>query len=246
MSILVIMSEKKVSVIIPTYNRFEYLLKAVQSVKNQTYKNIEIIIVNDGSSQKEYYNHKFEDCIVINLEQNSKARFGHASPGGYQRSVGMKIASGEYIAFLDDDDYWLPEKLEKQLEKMILSQCLISCTDAYIGSGMYDFKKKYKIYNKEQYCNIIKNIFNRKGKGTLMNGGFPPIWNKEFVETHNCSIASSVMIHNSLIEKIGYFSNQLWAPDYEYWKRAINETDMAYVDEPLLYYDVGHGGGQNY
>ena len=50
---------QKISVIIPTYNRFKYLLKALESVRNQTYKNIEIIIVNDGSSQEEYYNHKF-------------------------------------------------------------------------------------------------------------------------------------------------------------------------------------------
>ena len=50
---------QKISVIIPSYNRFKYLLKALESVRNQTYKNIEIIIVNDGSSQEEYYNHKF-------------------------------------------------------------------------------------------------------------------------------------------------------------------------------------------
>ena len=64
--------EKLVTVIIPTYNRFDYLLKAIQSVKNQDYKNIEIIIVNDCSSQSEYYNYKFENCIVINLDKNSE------------------------------------------------------------------------------------------------------------------------------------------------------------------------------
>lgn len=237
---------KKISVIIPSYNRFEYLLKAVQSVKNQTYKNIEIIIVNDGSSQTEYYNHKFENCIVINLDKNSKARFGHASPGGYQRTMGMKIASGEYIAFLDDDDYWLPDKLKKQIQAMEENKCLISCTDAYHGSGFYDKNKKYIIYNKEKYQDTIKNIFNRNNKKELMENGFPTIWNKEFVDVHNCSIASSVVIHNSVIEKIGYFSNQLWAPDYEYWKRAINHTDLVYLNEPLLYWDSAHGHGQNY
>ena len=64
--------EKLVTVIIPTYNRFDYLLKAIQSVRNQNYKNIEIIIVNDCSSELEYYNYKFENCIVINLDKNSK------------------------------------------------------------------------------------------------------------------------------------------------------------------------------
>ena len=94
-----------VTVIIPTYNRFTFLLNAVESVRQQTHKNIELIIVNDCSTQEEYYTHKFDKCIVINLDKNSKARFGKTSPGGYQRSVGMKIASGKYIAFLDDDDY---------------------------------------------------------------------------------------------------------------------------------------------
>uniref|UniRef100_A0AB39JEN3 Glycosyltransferase Family 2 Protein n=1 Tax=Florenciella sp. virus SA2 TaxID=3240092 RepID=A0AB39JEN3_9VIRU len=237
---------KLVSVIIPTYNRFEYLLNALESVKNQTYKNIEIIIVNDGSSQMEYYNYKFENCIVIHLDKNSKERFGHASPGGYQRSQGMKISSGEYIAFIDDDDYWLPNKLEKQIDAMETSNCLISSTDAYFGQGVYDENKKYVIYNKEKYQNIIKNIFNRNNKGQLMKDGFPLIWTKEFMNSHNCCIASSVVIHKSVIDKVGYFSNQLWAPDYEYWKRVIEHSDLIYIDEPLLYWDSLHGGGQNY
>lgn len=237
---------KLVSVIIPTYNRFDYLLNAIASVKSQTYKNIEIIVVNDCSSQKEYYSYKFEGCIVIHLDKNSKARFGHASPGGYQRSQGMKIASGEYFAFLDDDDYWLPNKLEKQIAAMEASKCLISCTDAYYGLGVYNPTKKYVIYNKEKYQNVIKGIFNRKGKGKLMETGFPVLWTKEFVNVHNCSVASSVAVHRSIVDKIGYFSNQLWAPDYEYWKRAVDHSDMVYLNEPLLYYDAGHGAGQNY
>lgn len=238
--------EKLVSVIIPTYNRFEYLLNAIQSVKNQTYKNIEIIIVNDCSTQKEYYNYNYDKCIVIHLDKNSKERFGHASPGGYQRSQGMKITSGEYIAFLDDDDYWLPDKLKKQIYAMEESKCLISCTDGLYGSGIYDKEKKYIIYNKEKYQNTIKGIFNRKGKGILMEKGFPDIWTKEFIDVHNCCIASSVVINKSIVDKIGYFSNQLWAPDYEYWKRAMEHSNLVYLNEPLLYWDSRHGYGQNY
>lgn len=235
-----------ITVIIPTYNRFKYLLKALESVRNQTYKNIEIIIVNDCSTQEEYYKTRFDKCIVINLDINSKIKFGHASPGGYQRSIGMKIASGKYIAFLDDDDYWMPTKLEKQIEKIKNSGCLISATDGYIGSGIYDKNKKYVLYNQEKYQNTIKNIFNRKGKGDLMKDGFPLIWNKEFLNTHNCCIASSVMIERSIIDKVGYFSNQLWAPDYEYWKRVIEHTKLVYLAEPLIYFDSGHGDGQLY
>lgn len=235
-----------ISVIIPTYNRFKYLCNTLESVKNQTYKNIEIIIINDNSIQEEYYKTKFEGCIVINLDKNSKARFGHASPGGFQRSLGMKIASGKYIAFIDDDDYWMPDKLEKQLEVMKTSGCLMSCTDGYFGSGVYNPDKKYQIYNKEKYKNLIKGIYSRKGKGELMKDGFPLIWNKEFMNVHNCCIASSVMIERSIVDKVGYFSNQLWAPDYDYWKRVIEYTDCIYLEEPLLFWDSNHGDGQKY
>ena len=236
----------KITIIIPTYNRFNYLLNAIKSAKNQTYQNTEIIIVNDCSTQEEYYHYKFEGCIVIHLEMNSKKRFGHASPGGFQRSVAMKIATGKYIAFLDDDDYWFPEKLEKQVEAMKISGCLMSCTDAYIGNGVYDDSKKYKIYNEEKYKNTINHIFNRNKKGDLMKNGYPSIWNKEFMNVHNCCIASTVMIKTDLIDKVGYFSNQLWAPDYDYWKRLIEHTDCIYVADPLIYWDSRHGGGQQY
>ena len=236
----------KISVIIPTFNRYKYLLNALKSAREQTYKNIEIIIVNDCSTQEDYYKNKFDGCIVINLDKNSKARFGHASPGGFQRSIGMKIATGKYIAFLDDDDYWMPDKLEQQLAVMKISGHKMSCTDGYFGQGPYDSNKKYIIYNKEKYLNTIKSIFSRKGKANLMKNGFPYIWNKEFMNVHNCCIASSVMMETSLINKIGYFSNQLWAPDYDYWNRIIKETDCVYLDEPLVYFDCGHGDGQLY
>ena len=235
-----------ISVIIPTYNRFNCVLNTLESVRNQTYKNIEIIIVNDGSSQEEYYKHKFEGCIVVNMDINTKKRFGHASPGGFQRSIGMKIASGTYFAFVDDDDYWMPDKLEKQLKAMKTHDYLMSCTDGFIGNGKYDPNVNYPIYNKQRYINIIKNIFTNKGKGHLMKNGFPDVWDKEFMSVHNCCIASCVMIHKSIFNKIGCFSNQLWAPDYEYWQRVIKHTNCAYLSEPLLYYDVGHGGGQQY
>ena len=235
-----------VSIIIPTYNRFKYLLNAIESAKNQTYKNKEIIIVNDGSKQDEYYNYKFEGCIVVHLDKNSKERFGKASPGGYQRSVGMKVANGKYYAFLDDDDYWFPEKIEKQINSMKRTNCKMSCTDGLFGKGIYDPNKSYRKYNKEHYINVIKNIYNRNGKGNLMENGYPEIWNEEFLNVHNCCIASTVMIHKDIVDKIGNFSNNNWAPDWEYWKRVIKNTDCVYVDEPLLHWDSGSGDGKLY
>ena len=71
---MIIYIMEKVSVIIPTFNRFKYLLNTIESVKKQTYNNLEIIVVNDKSTQKEYYNYDWDaiNIIIIHLEQNSK------------------------------------------------------------------------------------------------------------------------------------------------------------------------------
>jgi len=99
----------KVSVIIPTYNRFHYLLNTIKSVQKQTHKNIEIIIVNDCSTQKEYYTYNWDDINIIHLPENSKKTFGFAC-AGYVRNKGIEEATGKYIAFCDDDDIWFPKK----------------------------------------------------------------------------------------------------------------------------------------
>jgi glycosyltransferase involved in cell wall biosynthesis len=132
----------KISAIIPTYNRFEYLLNAVSSIKKQTHKDIEIIVINDRSTQKEYYEYDFGDIKIIHLEQNSIEKFGYPC-AGRARTVGMKQASGEYIAFLDDDDSWLPQKIEKQLEVMKNTGCEMSCTESFFGSGFYREGERY-------------------------------------------------------------------------------------------------------
>lgn len=91
----------KVSVIIPTYNRFSFLLNTIKSIKEQTYKNIEIIVINDCSIQKEYneYDWKVNNIIIIHLKENSKKKFGFAC-AGFVRNKGIEIATGKYIAFL--------------------------------------------------------------------------------------------------------------------------------------------------
>jgi len=244
-----------VSIIIPTYNRFDFFLNALDSAKNQTYQNTEIIVVNDRSTEEAYYLYDYPNCTVIHLDKNSKQRFGHASPGGYQRSVAMKIATGKYIAFLDDDDYWMPDKIEKQIQALQKhSEAKMCCTDAYWGHGPFIpiNIEKYILYNKKKYFNTLKSIYKRKGKDHLfpdsITKSFPQIWTQEFMNTHNCCIASSVMIDADIVKTTGVFTNQLWAPDHEYWKRILEteKTNCVYIDEPLLYYDGGHGGGQNY
>lgn len=228
--------KKLVSVIITTYNRFEYFVKALNSVKNQTYKNKEIIVINDCSNDKQYYNYNYGSNVkVIHCKKNSKEIFGFACPGGYQRNLGIEIAKGEYIAFLDDDDCWLPNKLDEQIKFMIKNNCKICSTDAYYGNGLYNNKKKYNRYLKD-LCYNNNNKYYLKKK----------IWNLKTILFSNFIICSSVVIKRSLINKIGKFIVYRTDEDYDYWKKALKYVNNYYIDKPLIYYDMGHGGGKLY
>jgi len=226
---------EKVSVIIPTYNRFTYLLHAIESVKNQTYKNIEIIVVNDCSTQKEYYEYPFdkENIQIIHLEKNSKNIYGFSFPG---RNFGIKKATGKYIAFCDDDDIWFPRKLELQIEAMKQTGCKMSCTDGLIGKGYYNKNVSYKKYNAEHYYKTLQDIYRSRGS-SLLNNGFPDIWNSEFIAIHNCIICSSVIMEKEIIDKTGEFIPRSHGEDYEYWKRALQHTDCVYIRDICFYYD---------
>lgn len=100
----------KVSVIIPTNKRHSYLLEAIESAQNQTYQNIEIIVVNDGGGGEltEWLGLSCPDVKVVSLEKN-------VGPG-LARNAGVENCSGEFVAFLDSDDKWLENKIEKQIE----------------------------------------------------------------------------------------------------------------------------------
>src|SRR3989338_149331 len=99
----------KVSVIIPTYNRPQYLLLAIESVLKQTFQDFEIIVTGDGAP---------DSTRVMVEKYKDKVRFVNQEHMGISaaRNNGIRYATGEWIAFLDDDDIWLPEKLKRQID----------------------------------------------------------------------------------------------------------------------------------
>ena len=99
-----------ISVIIPLYNKEKSITDTVNSVLNQTFKDFELIIVNDGS--------KDNSLSVVNQFTDKRVKIIDKPNGGVStaRNAGMKRAEGEYIALLDSDDEWLPHKLERQIE----------------------------------------------------------------------------------------------------------------------------------
>lgn len=108
-----------ITVIIPTYNREDKILRAIKSVLAQTYENVEILVIDDSSQDntKEIVTNFIEQKKLHNIVTYIKNKNNLGSPA--TRNVGIKIAKGEYIAFLDDDDFFFPDKLEKQIQYLL-------------------------------------------------------------------------------------------------------------------------------
>ncbi len=236
-------SNPLVSVIIHSYNRFEYLLNALESVINQTYSNFEIILINDDSEEEEYYTHKFSNKIKkIDIDRKKFP----AWPGSRQAliNIGSENSKGKYLAFLDDDDIWLPTKLEIQINTMIKNDSLFSSTEGYFGNGVYDVNKKYPLYNAEHFFKILKKKY--KKTNFLKSGKFPKIWNHDFLSVHNCIIKSSVIVEKNIFDELGGIRGLPKNADYDCWLSLLTMTNLLYVDTPLFYYDGSHGSGKNY
>lgn len=176
-----------VSVIIATYERDKSLRKALESIMKQTYNNIEIIVVDDNGD----FNWKRKVSLIINeiniihpivYIQNEK-NMGSAEA----RNIGIRVALGEYITFLDDDDIYLVDKIKNQVEHMIENNSDYSITDIYL----YDendklIEKRTRQYlNKETKSNLLKYhlLYHMTGTDSMMFknnyllkiGGFSPI-----------------------------------------------------------------------
>lgn len=149
---------QKVSVIIPTYRRSKYLIRAIESVLNQTYKDIEIIIIDDNGKGTEdqidtqirlqEYIDKNE-IIYIPLEKNSG--------GSAARNVGINKSTGKYIALLDDDDEFMPQKIELQVSKL---ESLGDEYKAVYSSFVRIYEDKEIEYHNEKQGNLFETIVN--------------------------------------------------------------------------------------
>tara|TARA_B100001123_G_C15313494_1_gene1025275 strand:- start:705 stop:1433 length:729 start_codon:yes stop_codon:yes gene_type:complete len=240
------MKSPLISVIIPSYNRLEYMLRAIESVLNQTYKNLEIIIVNDGSTEEGYLNHKYLNKVEqINLKENQKNIHGFG-PGNI-RNFGIEVANGKWLAFLDDDDYWLNEKIETQIKQLEESKLLMCSSDALIGEGIFNEKKSYQSFLNDYYYKKNKRLIYRNyfvNRFRKLN--YPNKFNREYLTTFNPVITSSVIVEKNLVKELNGFRNLPYSADYDLWKAILQFSDCLFINKPLLYYDNSHGYGREY
>ncbi|MCF7740530.1 MAG: glycosyltransferase [Candidatus Marinimicrobia bacterium] len=201
--------KRKVSVIIPTYNRAEMLERAIRSVLAQTYQNTEIIVIDDGST---------DNTAEILNKYDSEIRHFSMLHGGVSaaRNMGIKKAKGEWLAFLDSDDYWLEEKLEKQLKFMVEKDYLISQTG----------EKWYRDGNW-----VMKGDRHQKHNGWIFKYCLPL-----------CVVTpSAVVIDKKVIEDVGFFDESLPAcEDYDMWLRVARKYPVGLLEDKLVVKVGGH------
>ena len=199
-----------VSVIIPTYNRKNLLKRALRSVSSQTFVPQEIIVVDDGSSDgtKDWVLERFPNVRYIYQDN-----FGVSSA----RNTGIKEAKGSWIAFLDSDDEWVPNKLEQQKRVINSSQEAWLChtNEIWIRNGVrVNQMKKHQKYGGDVFEKCLDI----------------------------CRISpSSVLIKKEVFEMVGLFDESLKVcEDYDLWLRITAVLPVIFLDQPLIIKYGGH------
>jgi glycosyltransferase involved in cell wall biosynthesis len=124
-----------VGVLISTFNRFDSCVEAARSALRQTHTNLQVFVIDDQSTDPRYatLTSLVSDSRLVYLRLPISSRQATGFPcAGYVRNAGARLFTGDYIAVLDDDDIWLPTKIERQLELMKRHGSEVCCTDGYI------------------------------------------------------------------------------------------------------------------
>lgn len=199
-----------VSVVIPTHNRHDLIQRAVESALYQTFQQIEVIVVSDGSTD--------DTASVVNkiCDIDKRVSFIEYFPGkggNHARNTGIKAAKGEWVAFLDDDDKWHETKLEKQMK--------IARQDENIGL----------------VCTGILAIFDSDGSTSIYIPDTPYDASKTILLGNSIGSTTTVMMKHELLDACGMFDEELMAKqDFDLWIRACQLTKVGVVKEPCVDY----------
>jgi glycosyltransferase involved in cell wall biosynthesis len=206
--------EELVSVIIPLYNSELYVYETINSVIEQTYKHIEIIVIDDGSSDNSAEVVK----KIIKDHNEMDIKYYYQANGGVSvaRNNGIKKASGKYIAFLDSDDLWCKTKLENQIEilnKVNGKVCYCGYSQLIEASNIIK-KEKIKFIEGNILISILKE----------RTGGCTSTWviNKEVILNNN----------------IWFTENCNWGEDTEFYIKICSIAEVCYAKDYLVFYRV--------
>jgi glycosyltransferase involved in cell wall biosynthesis len=213
-----------ISVVIPTYNRAQRTIAAIESVLAQTYPNREIIVIDDGSTDGS--SEAIQRFLSQRTNHNDQAQqihyFNQANQGpSAARNGGIERARGEYIAFLDSDDVWLPEKLEWQVRaiEQFKNECGACFTDAQLVEDSGEEASTFRSWGRhyEQITGVEPEAVR------LLARSFCGFW------------VSTLLVRTELIERVGGFDPAvLYAEDRDFYFRLSLVTSLAYVNRLLV------------
>ena len=205
----------KVSVVVPVYNVAEYLEKCVDSLMAQTYKNIEIILVDDGATD-----HSGRICDEYR-SKDERIKVIHKENGGLSsaRNEGIEAATGEYIAFVDSDDFVAENYIEKLLAACVENGCKVSACAYYEYYSQDDMRfvggEGSAVKSRED---AVKDIFTMKNEICVV------AWNKLY--------AKELFADN----KIRYPEGKIHEDVFTTYKFCAAADKVAYINEPLYFY----------
>lgn len=196
-----------VTVIIPTYNSAQYLSAAVESVLQQTFKDFELLIIDDGSK---------DNTSELAKTFSDKVRYIYQENAGVSeaRNHGIKVSKGKYVAFLDADDTWLPTKLEKQIDALRNNSEYKFCFSDFVGVNQN-----------------LQPIEMKRGR--LVDSAIKDLLLRGNVVGSICT----VLCERELFDKVGGFDPKLsQCADWDMWIRIATLTDFLFIDEQLVTY----------
>ncbi len=238
-----------VSVVVPTYNRAHQMGRSIESALAQTYPSVEVIVVDDGSS---------DDTAAVmaqNYGHDPRVRYAHRQNGGpaAARNTGMTAARGAYIAFLDSDDTWMPWKLELQIAcmeqhpELVMTWTDMEAVDAsgqladpaYLRKmyGAYDNFTNAEMFASEQpLAQVAPRLAGVVGDAQLRIGN---LFSKMIVG--NLVHTSTVVLRRALLDKLKGMDESLRpsGEDYEFHLRTTREGLVGLIDLPAIRYQQG-------
>ena len=204
--ILIMMA--KVSVVVPNYNYGHYLENAIDSVLSQSYEELELIIVDDGSTDDtRSLIHKFSDPRIFWYFQ------GHKGISA-ARNFGIHQARGEYIAFLDADDFWAPTKIEEQVKSLRFQNEL-----GLIYSGFFLIDQDGQVIAKRSPVKVINPPLKMLLLGNIISGS-----------------STTAFVPRQVFDIVGEFDEQIkGAEDWDMWIRISEKFSILAIDKPLAF-----------
>lgn len=206
-----------VSIVVPAYNHDRYIESCIRSILNQTYKRIELIVLNDGSKDK---TSSVMKNLVSECEQRcEKFEFIDKENEGLCKTLnrGIKKSTGDYITIIASDDMMAKTKIEEQINYLIENNEKFVLTNAYI---LYDETQEKEYFYKKIpfWVNYSKaKMFN----SLVMRGNF---------------LLPTGMYSREIFENIGLFDENLYFEDWDFYIRLSSNYEINYIDKPLFYY----------